>query len=132
MATKPKTVQGFEFLNPLDGKTYTLPPYDQSLYADKISEFEDSIPEVPDPWTLLTTLTPDEQQSAIDASQRRLSLLRTMAVLTTLDNHMPEDDPAKAAIIANVNAADFAFIFKVFSDWVNAYGGKVRDDLGEA
>lgn len=127
-----KPTEGFQFLNPLDGKTYTLPPYEASLYADRVTEFEDSIPPIPDPWTMLTELGPDEQQAALDASQHRLSLLRTMSVLKTLDNHLPDaEDPAKQAIIANVNAADFAFIFKVFNEWVAAYGGKVTEDLGE-
>lgn len=130
--TTHKTVEGFQFLNPLDGETYTLPPYNQELYADRVTEFEATIPELPDPWTLLTALDPDEQQAAIDASQQRLSLLRTMSVLKTLDNHLPDaDNPAKAAIIANVNAADFAFIFKMFNEWVAASGGMVKADVGE-
>lgn len=122
----------FKFLNPLDGQTYTLPPYQRALYVDRITEFQDTIPEVPDAWTLLTALSPDEQEAAINASHGRLSLLRTMSVLKTLDNHLPDpEDPAKAAIIANVNAGDFAFIFKVFTDWVTAAGEQVEEDLGE-
>ena len=127
-----KIVGEFKFLNPIDGETYTLPPYQKALYADRITEFVDTIPEVPDMWTLLTELSPDDQQARIDASQHRLSLLRTMSVLKTLDNHLPDpEDPAKTAIIANVNAADFALIFKVFNDWVASAGEKVEEDLGE-
>ena len=132
MTTKKSVEERFEFLNPLDGETYSLPAYRKELYEDRVTEFEDAIPAVPDAWTLLTELTPDEQQASIDATQQRLSLLRTMSVLKTLDNHLPDtDDPAKAAIIANVNAGDFAFIFKVFNEWVKASGGQVQEDLGE-
>jgi hypothetical protein len=131
MTQQQKAVDFFEFLNPLDGEKYTLPPYQQALYADKIEEFADTIPELPDAWTMFTTMSPDQQEAAIDASQRRLSLLRTMSVLKTLDNHLPEDTPAKAAIIANVNARDFAFIFKVFNEWAASAGEKVEDVPGE-
>lgn len=133
MAPKTDHIVGeFQFLNPLDGQAYTLPPYQRALFEDRIIQFEDSIPPVPDPWTMLTVLSPDEQDAALDASQRQLSRLRTMSVLKTLDNHLPDpDDPAKAAIIANVNAADFAFIFKIFKDWVASAGEKVEEGPGE-
>lgn len=127
-----QTDSDFEFLNPLDGNRYTLPPYDKELFADKVTEFADTIPEIPDPWTMLTTLSPEEQEATIAASQERISLLRTMSVLSTLDNHLPAgDDPTKAAIIANVNASDFGFIWKVFKDWVAAAGEQVEDEPGE-
>lgn len=122
----------FEFLNPLDGNTYTLPPFDRALFADKIAEFEETIPEVPDPWTMFTKLSPDEQLAKIVAHDDRLGLLRTMSVLSTLDNHLPKtDDPAKAAIIANVNASDFAFVWKLYKEWVAASGEQVDESLGE-
>lgn len=141
MATKPKTktaapqsapVERFDFLNPLDGKTYSLPPFDKTLVVDRISEFVDQLPPLPSMYDALASDNPSAYQDALNARREGVAWLQTMTVVKTLDAHLPDaDDPAKAAIIANVNVGDFAFIYKVYTDWVKASGGKVENEQGE-
>lgn len=132
MSTEEKTVEPFEFLNPLDGKTYTLPPFNKDLSVDRVTEFVDTLPPLPSIYETLASDDPDAFSIAVDARQSRLTWLQTMSVVKTIDAHIPDpDDPAKAAIIANINAMDFGFLYKMFTDWLAAAGEKAEDPEGE-
>lgn len=128
--TKP--VESFDFLNPLDGKTYTLPPFDETLVVRRVNEFKDTIPAVPTLYEALSSGDPDAYAKAIDASQRRLGWLRTMTIIDTLDAHIPDpDDPAKAAIIANVNLQDLPFLYDLWRRWTDGFAEEVEIQVGE-
>lgn len=128
--TKP--VDGFEFLNPLDGKTYTLPPFDKTLVVRRVNEFKDTIPAVPTLYEALSSGDPDAYEKALNASQRRLGWLRTMTIIDTLDAHIPDsDDPAKAAIIANVNLQDLPFLYDLWRRWTDGFAEEVEIQVGE-
>lgn len=126
----PKTP--FEFLNPLDGKKYTLPPFDKSLLFDAMLGHEDEIEPVPPASVFYSKkFTPKGRRDFIAEQQHRLTEFQVTTMLETFDAHLPDaDDPAKAAIIANVNALDFAFLFKVYLEWVGESGVE-EDTPGE-
>lgn len=132
MATKktPDTVEPFEFLSPLDGQTYTLPPFDATKFADEVAAHPDYIPDV----SLTDALLADDPQVGMDSlnePMRRLNVLMKRAVVKTLRNHLDADDPAWLALRALIDAFEFDVLGKIFTEWRAHYGDVEVDPLGE-
>ena len=131
-AKAPKPVEAFKFLNPLDGETYELPPFDKELVVGRVNEFKDTIPPIPTMYEALSSGDPDMHRKALDASQMRLGWLRTMTMIDTIDAHIPDaDDPAKKAIIANINLQDFPFLYDLWRRWTDGFAEEVEVKVGE-
>lgn len=141
MATKPKEtapVAAFEFLSPLDGKTYTLPPFDATKVVT-IDDLASAHPEFIPTVSLTDALLADDPKvgmASLDAPIHAVNVLMKSAILKTLRNHMDADDPAWLALKNLIDNGpdgkpDFEMVAKVFTDWRAASGEVVTDTVGE-
>lgn len=125
-----EAVEPFEFLNPIDGNTYTLPPFDAEKYADEMAAHPEFIPEV----SLTDALLADDPQVGMDslnAPMRALNVLMKRAIVKTLRNHLDEDDPTWLALKTLIDALEFEVLAKIFTEW-RAHSGDVEEEpLGE-
>lgn len=120
----------FEFLSPLDGNTYTLPPYNADLWADEVSAHADFIPKV----SLTEALLADDPtigMETLNEPQRALNVLMKRSVVKTLRNHLEVTDPAWVALKALIDGFEFDVLGKVFTEWRTHYGQEETDPLGE-
>jgi len=129
----PEPDKSFEFLSPLDGQTYKLPPYDKALFFDASEGHLDELPQLPPAAEFYSKkFTPKTRREYLEEQHRVFAELQLTSVFETFDAHVSDDDPASAAIIALMNANEFAFLMKVFSEWVAASGGQeVGSEAGE-
>lgn len=128
--TPEAPTEPFEFLNPLDGNTYTLPPYDAEKFADEVSAHPDFIPKV----SLADALLEDDPKAGMDYLNepvRALNVLMKRSIVKTLRNHLEVDDPAWLALKALIDAFEFQVLTKVVTEWRNHYGHTEADPLGE-
>lgn len=125
--------KSFEFLSPLDGQTYKLPPYDKALFFDAAEGHLDELPQLPPAAEFYSKkFTPKTRREYLQEQHQVFAELQLTSVFETFDAHIPDDDPASAAIIALMNANEFAFLMKVFSEWVTASGEEeVGSEAGE-
>lgn len=120
----------FEFLSPLDGETYSLPPFDAAKFADEVAAHRDYVPEV----SLTDALLADDPETGMDSlnePMRRLNVLMKRSVVKTLRNHLDVDDPAWLALKALIDAFEFDVLGKIFVDWRAHYGDVEGEGLGE-
>lgn len=130
MTTQKKTADAFEFLNPLDGKTYALPPFDADKFADEVAAHPDYIPQV----TLSDALLADDPQQGMDSlnePMRALNVLMKRSIVKTLRNHLEDDDPAWGALKSLIDGLEFDVLAKVFTEWRSRSEGVEADPLGE-
>lgn len=130
MATKPEIVEAFEFLNPLDGNTYTLPPFDATKFADEVSAHPEFIPTV----SLTDALLADDPQVGMDSlnePMKALNVLMKRSIVKTLRNHLEATDPAWLALTALIDGFEFEVLAKVFTEWRAHYGDVEAEQLGE-
>jgi hypothetical protein len=125
--TSTSKVAPFKFLSPIDGKEYTLPPYDPALWVDDFGKHKDTfIPKV----TMTDALLADDPQEGMDLLKepmKRINTLLTRSVVKTLKNHLPDADdgtqhPSWTALEAIINAYDFAALSKIMMEWREHYG----------
>lgn len=130
--TKNSEVAPFEFLSPLDGNTYTLPPYDPEKFVDEFKNHPDFIPKV----TFSDALLADDPQvglDLLDKPRQAVNVLVTRGIVKTLQNHVADDDPAWAALKALMDAAEFDVLAKVFTEWrAMTEGAEGVESPGEA
>ena len=130
MTAHPKPVDGFEFLNPLDGGTYSLPPYETGKFADEIAAHPEFVPMI----SLSDALLNDDPQVGLDSLNeptRALNVLMKRSIVKTLRNHLDADDPAWVALKALIDAFEFEILSKIFIDWRKHYGDIEVEPLGE-
>jgi len=123
-------IEPFEFLNPLDGNTYTLPPYDAEKFADEVSAHPDFIPTV----SLTDALLADDPQVGMDSlnePMKALNVLMKRSIVKTLRNHLEADNPAWLALKGLIDKFEFEVLAKVFTEWQTHYGKGTVDPLGE-
>lgn len=123
-------IERFEFLNTVDGETYTLPPYDAEKFVDELKDHADFIPKA----SLTDALLDPDPQAGLDslnAPARAINVLMKRAMLKTLRNHLEDTDPAWLALTALVDASEFDVLEKIFLDWRKASGDIVGDGPGE-
>ena len=133
MTDKTPTEDRFEFLSPLDGKTYTLPRYNKELFFDASEGHVDEIPVIPPAAEFYSKKhTPASRRTLIREQGQVFMEFQLTSMIETFDAHLPDaDDPAKAAIIALVNAVEWAPLFKIFNEWAAASNEEVVDGMGE-
>lgn len=120
----------FEFLNPLDGTTYTLPPYVGEKFADEVSAHPEFIPQI----SLTDALLADDPQVGMDSlnePQKALNVLMKRSIVKTLRNHLEPTDPAWLALKNIIDKFEWDVLTKVFVDWRTHYGDTEVDPLGE-
>lgn len=130
MTTKNEPAGAFEFLNPLDGNTYTLPPFDPEKFADEVAEHPDFIPTV----SMTDALLADDPKVGLDSlsePMQALNVLMKRTVVKTLRNHLEADDPAWLALKGLIDAFEFDVLAKVFTEWQKFYGAEAAEPLGE-
>ena len=128
--TKPEPVDGFEFLNPLDGNTYSLPSYDATKFVDEVSAHPEFIPAI----SLTDALLEDDPQTGMDSlnePMRALNVLMKRSIVKTLRNHLEADNPAWLALKALIDNYEFDVLGKVFTEWRVAAGDEATDQVGE-
>jgi hypothetical protein len=120
----------FEFLNPLDGKTYTLPPYDAEKWSDEIAAHPDFVPKV----SLTDALLADDPKVGLDSLNKPLEAMNVLvkrSIVKTLRNHLEGDDPAWLALKELIDTGEFEVLAKVFTEWQAASGEGLSDPAGE-
>jgi hypothetical protein len=137
MATKatpvvpaPSPTDRFEFLNPLDGQTYSLPPFDAEKFSDEVAMHKDFIPEISLTDALLAE-DPTVGMDSLNEPMRALNVLMKRAIVKTIRNHVDEDDPAWGAIRGLIDGFEFDVLGKIFSDWRVASGDVEDEPVGE-
>jgi hypothetical protein len=120
----------FEFLNPLDGNTYTLPPFDPEKAVDEVELHPEFIPTV----SMTDALLADDPQVGLDSLNeplKALNVLMKRSIVKTLRNHLAADDPAWGALRALIDAYEFEMLGKVFTEWRTHYGETKAVEPGE-
>jgi len=125
----PKKEQ-FQFLNPVDGNTYTLPPYDPEKVSQEFVTHADYIPKV-DLTEALLADDPAEGDAMLRKPMQAWNTLFKRVIIRTLRNHLEIDDPAWLALKSLTDAAEWDVLAKVFADWQAFYDVKPVDPVGE-
>jgi hypothetical protein len=130
LAIVPDPTGAFEFLSPLDGETYTLPPYDPEKFVDEVGKHFEGVPKP----TLSEALLADNPLDGIktlEVPAQSFNVLMKAAIFKTLRKHLKASDPAWLALKALVDKGEFDMLGKVFFDWQKFYGAVVVDVEGE-
>ena len=125
-----KIVGEFKFLNPIDGETYTLPPFVADKFADEVSAHPEFIPTI----SLTDALLEDDPKAGMDSlnePMRALNVLMKRSIVKTLRNHLEAEDPAWLALKSLIDNYEFDVLGKVFTEWRAASGEEVVDPVGE-
>jgi hypothetical protein len=126
----PDPSTAFEFLSPLDGKTYTLPPYDPEKFVDEVGTHFESVPKI----SLSEALLADDPLAGLESLNepaRALNVLMKAAIVKTLRKHLKAKDPAWLALRTLIDKGEFDVLGKVFFDWQKFYGAAGVDVEGE-
>lgn len=120
----------FEFLNPLDGETHTLPPFEAEKFADEVSTHPEFIPTI----SMTDALLADDPQVGMDSlnePMKALNVLMKRSIVKTLRNHLEAEDPAWLALKALIDKFEFEVLAKIFTEWRAHYGESEDTPMGE-
>lgn len=121
----------FSFLSPLDGKTYTLPPFDPEKVIDEVTAHaDDFVPKV----TLTDALLADDPKQGmalLEEPMKALNVLMKRSVVKTVRAHLTDDDPAWHALRELIDRAEFDALGKIFTEWQAHYAFEEENAAGE-